>query len=189
MTSNVSLTGTWPLLTVTVIVAVPPWFAAGVTVTVRLEPLPPKTMFALGTRLVFDEEPVRSNESSGMTGSLTVKLIGPVELLLLTVTSAIGEIPGGAMLLIHWASAATASVSIRLRASGGILNESRLLTRRYMIEREGSCGSTSFAPAIPSVLATAPLIMFWFGSGVSKRASQNAGTPPGRWHWAQLASR
>ena len=44
-----------PSLTVTVIVAVPLWFAAGVTVTVRLAPLPPKTMFASGTSVWFDE--------------------------------------------------------------------------------------------------------------------------------------
>ena len=36
-------------VTVTVIVAVPNWFASGVTVTVRFAPLPPNTMFALGT--------------------------------------------------------------------------------------------------------------------------------------------
>ena len=38
-----------PSLTVTVMLAVPFWLAAGVTVTVRLAPLPPNTMFPLGT--------------------------------------------------------------------------------------------------------------------------------------------
>src|SRR6185437_6422701 len=40
-----------PSLTVTVIVAVPDLPDAGVTVTVRLAPEPPKTMFAVGTRV------------------------------------------------------------------------------------------------------------------------------------------
>ena len=44
----------WLSLTVTVIVAVPLWFAAGVTVTVRFAPVPPKTMLATGTRVVLD---------------------------------------------------------------------------------------------------------------------------------------
>ena len=47
-----------PSVTVTVIVAVPDWFATGVTVTVRFAPLPPNTMFAFGTSAVFDELPV-----------------------------------------------------------------------------------------------------------------------------------
>ena len=44
---------------VTVIVVVPDWLAAGVTVTVRLAPLPPKVMFAFGTSVVLDEVPDR----------------------------------------------------------------------------------------------------------------------------------
>jgi len=39
-----------PSLTVTVMVAVPNILAAGVTVTLRTAPLPPKTMLLLGTR-------------------------------------------------------------------------------------------------------------------------------------------
>src|SRR5207253_2322292 len=46
-----------PSLPVTVIAAVPYWSRAGVTVTVRLAPLPPNTRFAFGTRVVFDELP------------------------------------------------------------------------------------------------------------------------------------
>ena len=40
-----------PSFIVTVIVAVPVWFAAGVTVTVRLAPPPPNAMFATGTNV------------------------------------------------------------------------------------------------------------------------------------------
>ena len=44
-----------PSVTITVIVLVPYWLRAGVTVTVRLPPLPPKTMFPTGTRFVLEE--------------------------------------------------------------------------------------------------------------------------------------
>src|SRR6266508_421594 len=54
---NVSDVVSVPSLTVTVIVVVPDWLASGVTVTVRLVPLPPKTIFAFGTRVVFEEAP------------------------------------------------------------------------------------------------------------------------------------
>src|SRR5439155_712890 len=43
--------------TVMVIVVVPDWLVAGITVTVRFDPLPPKTMFASGTRPGMDEWP------------------------------------------------------------------------------------------------------------------------------------
>src|SRR5206468_10005962 len=44
-----------PSLTVNVIVAVPDCPVAGVTVTVRLPPLPPSTMFPNGTNVGLDE--------------------------------------------------------------------------------------------------------------------------------------
>ena len=44
-----------PSLTEIVICALPAWFAAGVTFTVRLAPLPPKTILAFGTSVVEDE--------------------------------------------------------------------------------------------------------------------------------------
>ena len=47
-----------PSLTVTVIVVVPVCPAAGVSVTVRLAPLPPKTMFAFGTSAGLVELPL-----------------------------------------------------------------------------------------------------------------------------------
>src|SRR5438132_389758 len=42
-----------PSLTVSVIKALPNWLAAGVMVAVRLAPLPPKTILANGTKVVF----------------------------------------------------------------------------------------------------------------------------------------
>src|SRR3954466_3413281 len=61
-----------PSLTVTVMVAVPVWPLAGVTVTVRLAPLPPKIILALGTSVVLDELPARVRLASGVSASLIV---------------------------------------------------------------------------------------------------------------------
>src|SRR5205823_1345315 len=47
-----------PSCTVRVMVAVPDWPAAGVTVTVRFAPLPPNEIPLTGTRVVFDDPPV-----------------------------------------------------------------------------------------------------------------------------------
>src|SRR5436190_1435703 len=63
-----------PSLTVTVMVAVPLWFAAGVTVTVRFAPLPPKAMFALGTSAVSDEPPLTVRLATGVSTSTMVLL-------------------------------------------------------------------------------------------------------------------
>ncbi len=65
-------------VTVTVIVAVPNAFASGVTVTVRFAPLPPNTMFALGTRAVFDELPVTTRSAAAVSMSPTVNANAPV---------------------------------------------------------------------------------------------------------------
>src|ERR1051325_1434915 len=75
--TNVSAAVLTPSLTVTLIVAVPVWLAAGVTVTVRLPPLPPKTMFASGTNVGLDELPLRVKLPAAVSTSPTVKLIGP----------------------------------------------------------------------------------------------------------------
>src|SRR3989441_505548 len=60
--TKLSLAVRLPSLTVTVIVAVPLWFRAGVTVTVRLAPEPPKTMFAAGTKVGLEEAPDSFND-------------------------------------------------------------------------------------------------------------------------------
>src|SRR5439155_26138249 len=69
-----------PSLTVSVIVAVPTWPLAGVTVTVRFPPLPPNTMFALGTSVGLEELAETVRLPAGVWASLTVKASGPVEL-------------------------------------------------------------------------------------------------------------
>ena len=67
-----------PSLTETVICALPVWFAAGVTLTVRLDPLPPNTMFALGTRVVEDEVPETVKLAAAVSVSPIVNEIAAV---------------------------------------------------------------------------------------------------------------
>ena len=61
-----------PSLTVSVIVALPLWLLAGVTVTVRFAPLPPSTMFASGTNVVLLLLPLRSKSATAVSTSPTV---------------------------------------------------------------------------------------------------------------------
>ena len=67
-----------PSLTVSVMVAVPVCPAAGVIVTVRLAPVPPNTMLALGTRVRFDELLLTViDDGAPRTGSATGEGIVP----------------------------------------------------------------------------------------------------------------
>src|SRR5437867_6410239 len=88
-----------PSLTVSVIVAVPTWPLAGVTVTVRFPPLPPNTMFALGTSVGLEELADTVRLVSGVRASLTVKASGPVEPPALMVRLAMLERVGGVLTL------------------------------------------------------------------------------------------
>src|SRR5216117_3067911 len=58
-----------PSSTVMVIAVVPDWLAAGIRVTVRLGPLPPKTMFASGTKPGLDERPLTVKLPAGVSKS------------------------------------------------------------------------------------------------------------------------
>src|SRR6266487_2129028 len=75
---NVSLALLVLSLTVTVMVALPVWWVAGVTLTVRLAPEPPKTRLAFGTSVGFEEEPVTTRLPGAVSASFTVKAIGPL---------------------------------------------------------------------------------------------------------------
>jgi len=66
-----------PSLTVSVMVLVPFWSAAGVSVTVRLAPLPPTTIPLLGISAVLDELPVTVKLAAAVSLSLTVKVNAP----------------------------------------------------------------------------------------------------------------
>ena len=52
-------------------VAVPDWFYDGVIETVRLLPLPPNTMFPLGTLFVCEATPVTTSPVAGVPASPT----------------------------------------------------------------------------------------------------------------------
>ena len=79
---------------VTVIIAEPNWLVAGVTVTVRFVPLPPKRMFAFGTSSRFDDSPVTTRLAAGVSTSPTVNGIAPVGVSSLVTKSAMAEISG-----------------------------------------------------------------------------------------------
>jgi len=67
-----------PSLTVTVMAVVPVAPAAGVTVTVRFAPLPPKTIFPFGTNATLVELPLNVRLVTGVSGSPTVNGIAAV---------------------------------------------------------------------------------------------------------------
>src|SRR5580765_5750985 len=86
-----------PSLTARVMSAVPNWLVAGRTFTVRLEPLPPKMMFATGTREGFDELPVTTRVPGASSTSPTVKGMSPVAVFSAVTWPAITEITGGSL--------------------------------------------------------------------------------------------
>ena len=63
-----------PSLTVNVTVAVPDLFATGVILTVRLLPLPPRTILPTGSNVLLLVLRVTANEPSAVSTSVTVKL-------------------------------------------------------------------------------------------------------------------
>ena len=95
VSTNVSLVLTVPSLTVTVMVAVPDWPAAGVTVTVRLAPFPPNTMLFVGTKVRFEDALLRLRLFDDVSKSPIVKLIAPVDVPRATVRFAISDTVGG----------------------------------------------------------------------------------------------
>src|SRR5262249_47213323 len=103
-----SLTVSWkievvasrPSLTVTLMMLVPNWPAAGVTVTVRFAPLPPNAMPAFGTSVVFDELPLTVRLAAGVSASPTVNAIAPVAVPPIVDWLAIAEIVGGVLVAL-----------------------------------------------------------------------------------------
>ena len=65
--------------------AVPFCWAAGVTVTVRLAPLPPNAMLAAGTSAGLEELPVTVRLPAAVSASPTVKAKAPVDVFSLMV--------------------------------------------------------------------------------------------------------
>ena len=83
-----------PSLTTRVIVLLPKVLVRGKRLTVRSLPLPPKTMFVFGTRLVLDDEPERTKVSAAVSKSPIVKGI-IATLSSLVTTPGMGEMVGG----------------------------------------------------------------------------------------------
>src|SRR5262245_29616655 len=80
VTTKLSLALNAPSLTVTVMVEDPDALLAGVTVTVRLAPLPPNTMFPAGTRAGFDEPALNVRLPAAIGRAPTMKEIDPAAL-------------------------------------------------------------------------------------------------------------
>src|SRR4051794_33784114 len=95
VSTKVSLALFTPSLTVMVIVAVPVWPEAGVTVTLRLAPLPPNTMLLVGTNMRFDELAVRVRLPTGVSASLIVNGKAAVAVFTVVDWSGISLIVGG----------------------------------------------------------------------------------------------
>jgi len=90
-------------------VAEPLWPEAGVTVTVRLPPLPPNSIPLSGTNVVLDELPDTFRLLEADSGSLTARAIGPV-----VVSSEIVRLE---ILLIVGASLTGSTVTVKVSLS------------------------------------------------------------------------
>src|SRR5689334_4881932 len=66
--------------------------------TVRFDPLPPKTMFALGTSVGLEDEALTTRLLAADSASPTVNTIAPVDVSSGVLRSVISEITGGVLL-------------------------------------------------------------------------------------------
>lgn len=98
-------------LTVNVIVAVPLWFAPGVTLTVRAAPLPPKIIRMVGKSVLLLANPVTVSDAAGVTASPTVNASAGVEALTLMSWLAMVVMVGGVAALLGDAIAQSANSS------------------------------------------------------------------------------
>jgi hypothetical protein len=83
-----------PSFTEILIIALPVWPDAGVTVTVRLAPEPPKSIFPFGTKVVSVDTAHSVRFAAGVSASLTVNGSGAVDWPTETVWAGIVEIVG-----------------------------------------------------------------------------------------------
>ena len=112
VTRKLLLADARPSLTVRVIVAEPLAFAAGVTVTVRSAPLPPRTTFASGTSAWLLLVAVTVNAVADVSASPTVNASAPVVVSSLMVWSPIVLMVGGAFTVSTKVSAAVSAPSL-----------------------------------------------------------------------------
>src|SRR5882762_8398703 len=97
VSTNVAVAVYWPSLTLTVMVAVPFWLLAGVTVTVRLEAEPPKTMLLVGANAGLEEPLLNVKLAAAVSASPIVKLRGPADVSSSIVWSDRVEMLGGVL--------------------------------------------------------------------------------------------
>src|SRR5467141_842228 len=89
-----------PSVTVRVIVALPLCPPVGLIVNVRLDPLPPKTILALGTNAGLEDWPETIRLAAGVSASLTVNGMGGVGVLAGVVWSATALMLGGVLAVL-----------------------------------------------------------------------------------------
>jgi len=152
VTTKLLLALDWPSLTFTLIVALPVCPFAGVTVTVRLEPLPPKVMLLTGTRLGSDELPFKFRLVAGLSASLTVKPNGPVVPFGLIVWFGMLEMDGGSL----------TALTVRTNVSLAVREPSLTVTVRVAVPFWLAAGLTVRVRLAPEP----PNTMFPFGTSV-----------------------
>src|SRR3954462_8511592 len=86
-----------PSLTVMLTGATPVWPKSGVTVTMRLLSLPPTTMFALGSNVVFEEEAETVRTDAGLSASPIVNGMSSTEELMRQLVVGIVEMTGAVL--------------------------------------------------------------------------------------------
>src|ERR1043166_3973148 len=87
-----------PSLTAIATVVVPDRFGAGVSVTVRVLPLPPKTMLVFARRFVLDDNPDRESELAAVSRSPMTNGVAGVGVSSAVVSGLIEEIVGKALM-------------------------------------------------------------------------------------------
>ena len=108
-----------PSLTVTVIVAVPNWLAAGVAVSVRAAPEPPKTRFVLGMSVGSEDVAATVSEPAAVSTSPIVTASAPVALSSAMLVSAMSVIVG----------ASFAALSVRVKVCAALVSTPPLAVR------------------------------------------------------------
>src|SRR3954454_15283539 len=83
--------------TVIVMIPEPLWLTAGVMMTVRLAPLPPKTIFCAGTSKGLEQEPFKVRLAGAVCASPMVKAIGPTAVSSGVVRLVMAEIVGAVL--------------------------------------------------------------------------------------------
>ena len=132
-----------PSVTVSEMVARPLCPVAGVTVTVRAAPVPPTTIFAVGTNVLLLETPAIVNEVSGVKSSPTVNGNAAVEVPALISTFAILVMDGGAL---------TVSTKLLIAVNPALSDTVNLIVTVPVLPVTGVTVTVREAPAPPKTI-------------------------------------